>query len=91
VPDSINGGWFDFRAWSRKRVDNKFLADMRRLCTRAIPARAKTALEDCKARGGNVSIGAQSRYNAVCLVGAANFDANLTKPGTQPTGHRVNY
>lgn len=90
VKDKLSGRIEDFRTWSRKRVDDKFLADMRLLCTRQIPASATTALANCKARGGNLSFGAVSRYNAVRKVGNLFFDADLTKPGTQATGERLN-
>ncbi len=91
VVDKINGGTIDFHAWSRPAVDDKFLKDMRTLCERAIPAKAKTALTNCKARGGNASFGAESLYNFVHKQGWRFFDADLTKPGTQKTGHRRNF
>jgi hypothetical protein len=90
VPDKLNGGIVDFRNWSRRQVDDKFLADMRLLCTKQIPAAATVALANCKARGGNVSIGAVSRYNMVRKVGDSFFDADLTKAGIQASGERPN-
>ena len=48
------------------------------------------ALANCKARGGNVSIGAVSRYNMVRKVGDSFFDADLTKAGIQASGERPN-
>lgn len=64
VRDKINGsGIVDFRTWSRQRVDQKFLVDMRYLCTRQIPGAAFTALENCQSTGGNASVGAKSRFN----------------------------
>jgi hypothetical protein len=90
VADAINGGTIDYHGWSRARVDTKFLADMRRLCGRAIPAAAKTALTNCRARGGNASFGAATLYNFVHKHGWRFFDADLTKPGIQRTGHRNN-
>jgi len=90
VQDILRGQIDDFRNWSRKQVDDKFLADMRFLCMRQIPARAATALENCKATGGNFSFGAESRYNLVRKIGNNFFDADLTKPGDQETGERAN-
>ena len=91
VKDKLNGGRIvDFRTWSRKQVDEKFLADMRWLCTRQIPATARTALKNCKARGGNASFGAESRYNFVRRWGYLFFDADPNEPGTQRTGPRAN-
>ena len=90
VRDSINGGTIDYRGWSRARVDKKFLDDMRRLCGRAIPSGAKTALANCRKNGGNVSFGALTLYNFVHKQGWRFFDADLTKPGVQKTGHRSN-
>lgn len=88
VADAINGGTVDFRTWSRSRVDGKFLADMRLLCDRQIPATATTARANCRARGGLLSIGAKSRFDLVRTVGIAFFDADLTRPGTQKGGAR---
>ncbi len=65
VRDSINGGIIDYLGWTQKRVDDKFLADMRKLCEKGIPASAPVALADCKARGGKASFGAETRYNFV--------------------------
>lgn len=90
VRDKLRGGIKDFRGWSRKQVDDKFLADMRMLCTRAIPKTAVFAVRNCRARGGNVSFGAVSRYAFVRTHGWRFFDADLTKPGTQRTGNRAN-
>ena len=91
VRDKINGGIVvDYRTWSRKRVDAKFLDDMRRLCTRQIPATAFIALRNCKASGGNASFGAESRFDLVRRIGARFFDADLSRPGTQRRGPRAN-
>jgi len=90
VRDKINGGIVvDYRTWSRKRVDAKFLDDMRRLCTRQIPATAFVALRNCKATGGNASFGAESRFDFVREFGRRFFDADLSRPGTQRTGPRA--
>lgn len=69
VRDTINGGTVDYLSWTRKRVDDKFLADMRKLCDEQIPSEAVNARAQCKGRGGALSFGAWSRYNAVDLVG----------------------
>jgi hypothetical protein len=91
VRDKINGGMIvDYRNWSRKRVDAKFLDDMRRLCTRQIPATAFIALRNCKASGGNASFGAESRFDFVREFGQRFFDADLSRPGTQRRGPRAN-
>lgn len=90
VRDRLRGGIKDFRKWTRKQVDDKFLADMRLLCRRAIPASATVALTNCLARGGNLSFGAESRFNFVRKWGHLFFDADLSTPGTQRTGPRAN-
>lgn len=90
VRDKINGGTVDFRTWSRKRVDEKFLADMRVLCRKQIPVRAQTALKNCMATGGNASFGALSRYHFVRRWGHLFFDADPYQEGTQGTGLRAN-
>lgn len=90
VRDKLRGGIKDFRGWSRKQVDEKFLADMRLLCERTIPKSAVYALRNCRGRGGNVSFGAESRYKFVRSQGYRFFDADLVEPGTQRTGSRAN-
>ena len=91
VRDKLNGGIVvDFRKWSRKRVDEKFLDDMRYLCKRQLPATAFTALKNCQSTGGNASVGARSRFNFVRCWGDRFFDANPARPGTQRTGTRQN-
>jgi hypothetical protein len=91
VHDKINGGLVvDYRTWSRKRVDAKFLDDMRRLCTRQIPATAFIALRNCKASGGNASFGAESRFDFVRRFGYRFFDADVSRGGTQRSGPRAN-
>lgn len=89
VRDKLRGGIKDFRRWTRKRVDDKFLADMRLLCERAIPATERIALENCRSTGGNASVGAESRYNVVRRHGHRFFDADLSRPGTQRQGPRA--
>lgn len=71
-----------FRRWSRRAVDDKFQADMQKICLRDIPKRASLARYSCVTGTG--------RYEAVRLVGGSFFDADLRTPGTQATGHRVN-
>ncbi len=92
VADRLRGGVKDFRTWTRRQVDEKFLADMRLLCRKQIPASAKIALASCLGAGSvtPVSIGALARYQFVRTFGDNFFDANLRKPGTQTTGPRDN-
>lgn len=90
VKDALRGDIKDFRKWTRKQVDDKFLADMRLLCERQIPATAIVALANCKARGGNLSFGAESRYNFVRKFGNLFFDADLKTAGNQRSGTRSN-
>ncbi len=90
VPDVVRGGTRDFRAWSRRDCDLKFLVDMRLLCERRIPSGWTVALANCKATGGNASFGAESRFNFVRKWGYLFFDADSTKLGTQKTGSRPN-
>ncbi len=71
-----------FHSWYRKRVDDKFRTDMRTLCRRQIPSKAKIARARCLA--GNV------RYDIVRAIGYLFFDAELREPGTQRTGARDN-
>jgi hypothetical protein len=91
VRDKLNGGRIvDFRTWSRERVDEKFLKDMRYLCKRQLPATALTARKNCESTGGNASVGAKSRFNFVRCWGNRFFDAAPGRPGTQRTGPREN-
>lgn len=70
VKDVLHGGVVvDFFTWTKEQVDEKFLRDMILICERTIPASATTALANCKATGGNVSLGARSRYNVVSRGG----------------------
>jgi hypothetical protein len=90
VRDPLRGGIKDFRRWSRLRVDTKFLADLRFLCERSIPRTKSIALANCRKSGGNLSFGAETRYNVVRCFGNKFFDANLARPGRQETGTREN-
>ena len=63
---------------------------MRTLCSR-MPPDAKIAIANCKARGGNVSIGAEYLFGLVEKIGWRFFDTDLTKPGLQKTGYRHNF
>lgn len=90
VRDKLRGGIKDFRRWTRKQVDDKFLADMRFLCERQIARDQRIVLDKCRGRGGNGSIGSESRYTIVRDHGARFFDADLGRPGTQRTGPRAN-
>lgn len=76
VRDNLHGGAsIDFFTWDQKRIDDKFLDDMRLLCDDQIPATAPGAIADCKARGGKVSWGAESRYNFVRGAGSLFYRA----------------
>jgi hypothetical protein len=83
VEDPISRRTINYRNWPRRSVDEKFFSDMKKICERDIKRTAKTAMANCKARGGNFSIGAESRYNFVRKRGAAYFDADVAVPGTQ--------
>ncbi|MEX2049186.1 MAG: hypothetical protein WEB90_06385, partial [Gemmatimonadota bacterium] len=87
VYDTINKRSIDYRRWSRKAVDKKFLADMLKLCNRQIPARAKYARQKCKSTGGALSFGAHSAYSIVRDWGHLFFDADLTLHGVQKAGN----
>ena len=90
VRDKLRGGIKDFRRWTRKQVDDKFLADMRLLCERQIDKGERIVLDKCRGYGGNGSIGAESRYDFVRKRGVDYFDADLDQPGRQETGPRTN-
>ncbi len=91
IVDPISGDVIDFHAWSRPRIDRKFLGDMRRRCMQKIPEDATNALEKCFSTGGTLSIGALALYNFVDKHGWRFFDADLTVPGIQKRGHRDNF
>lgn len=82
VKDTINGGVPNFRTYSREEIDDKFQKDMQTLCHEKIPPEAKQARQEC--------VTGITRYTIVRTVGYQFFDADLTKPGTQATGHRDN-
>jgi len=88
--DKLRGGVKDFRKWTRRQVDDKFLADMRLICTRTIPENAAVGRRNCQGTGGNASFGAVSRYNFVRRWGGLSFDADLSRPGSQQHGPRAN-
>lgn len=90
VRDTINGGVINYRGWSRKEVDDKFLDDLRLLCRQRISVKRATALSRCLGRGGPASFGAEYMYEIVRDHGEANFDADPSRPGTQRTGPRTN-
>jgi len=89
VRDSVRGGIRDFHSWTRKQVDDKFLADLRKLCNVAIPATAADALANCVEGAAyyalpvNHLIGAETLYGFVHKFGDAFFDSDLTRPGLQ--------
>jgi hypothetical protein len=96
VYDKINNRTIDFRTWTRKRVDDKFWRDMKMLCDDQIREQedpgvtATVALAKCKGVGGAASIGSEWLYNKVRYWGSHFFDADLTRPGHQASGHRDN-
>jgi hypothetical protein len=96
VYDKLNNRTIDFRTWTRKRVDEKFWRDMKRLCDSQIRRQqdpgetATVALAKCKGEGGPASIGSEWLYNKVRYWGSYFFDADLTRPGHQASGHRDN-
>lgn len=74
VRDPLNGNAIlDHFDWSQDRIDGKFLRDMRLICDQQIPATAPNARTDCKLRGGKLSIGALTRYNAVRAAGSFSW------------------
>ena len=58
VEDRLNCGVKDFRNWTRKQVDDAFLANLRLMCTCQIPAGAAAARDKCKTDGepGGISV-----------------------------------
>jgi len=82
VEDTLNGGaLIDFSTWTRKDIDEKFRADMWKLCDKKIPESEPRARSTCY---GNL------RYNTVRTVGSLFFDADPISAGTQDTGPRNN-
>ncbi len=79
----------DFRGWTRRKVDTKFLNDLRLLCNKGIPASAEGARAKCiegaayYALPVNHLIGAETLYGFVHKFGDAFFDSDLTRPGNQ--------
>ncbi|MCL4294040.1 MAG: hypothetical protein KJ056_13630 [Acidimicrobiia bacterium] len=86
VKDTINKRVVDYRRWSRKQVDDKFWADMAKLCRQQIPPWGKVARRKCLGRGGALSFGSASLYGIVRDWGYLFFDADLTVPGVQEAG-----
>ena len=90
VRDKLNGGSIaDFRNFSRAACDTKFLADMRWQCTRQIPGTSRTALANCQSTGGNVSIGAKSRFNFVRCWGNLFYETAASASGADAAA-RIN-
>ncbi len=74
VADPFQGGAVvDFLTWSRKKVDTRFLEDMRLICDQQVPSWATQALKDCKGTGATTSFGAESRYDFVHRFGSLFF------------------
>lgn len=82
VRDALHGGAVvDFFTWTKEKVDKKFLEDMILICERTIPASAATVLANCKATGGNFSVGARSRFNFVDRFGSLFWRARPNVSG----------
>jgi len=64
---ALNGGKvIDYFTWTKKKIDDKFLEDMIKICDASIPKSAKIALNNCKNNGGFHTVsGAKTRYNIV--------------------------
>jgi len=86
VIDPINGGTIDYYTWTQKMVDDKFLAEMRKLCQTQIPASARIAEKDCEATGGYTSLVAETRYNFVRSQGYHFYRARPNLRGTWTGG-----
>lgn len=60
------GKVIDYFTWTKKKIDDKFLEDMIKICDVSIPKSAKIALNNCKNNGGFHTVsGAKTRYNIV--------------------------
>lgn len=104
VSDPINGGVVDFRTWSRRQVDDKFLADLQTLCSAQVPivdyrwyepGTSGVALEKCRGFGtfnlaGFLYKGAGEYHAVVRRLGGLFFDAEPAVPGLQRAGPRSN-
>lgn len=64
---ALNGGKIiDYFTWTKKKIDDKFLKDMIKICDASIPKSAKIALNNCKNNGGFHTVsGAKTRYDIV--------------------------
>lgn len=64
---TLNGGKvIDYFTWTKAAIDDKFLADMRKICYDQIPKTATVALTNCKQNGGfHLVSGAKTRYHIV--------------------------
>jgi len=92
VWDEFAGGKpHDFRTKSREAIDKLFLTNMQKACDEQLVGAPATVIATCKGTGGATSIGATYLYNLVKKIGWRFFDADLTKPGLQTTGHRDNF
>jgi hypothetical protein len=75
---ALNGGKIiDYFTWTKQRIDEKFLADMIKICDATIPKDAKVALNNCKNNGGFHSVsGAKTRYN---IVASTSYSQKIWK------------
>jgi hypothetical protein len=61
----------DFSTWTKEKVDEKFLVDLRKICDRTITTNSQ-AKDKCKGETG-----AKLYYELVSTVGYISFDCNL--------------
>ncbi len=76
----------NFRNWTRKEVDTKFLKDLQLICRRTISTRTPNLLRKCL----RSPKGASGGYTIVRLDGNRHFDADPGRKGLQPSGPRAN-
>lgn len=94
--DKLNKVYVDYRKWSRYKVDNKFLADVRTLCSRGLETDENVAV--CSGGLGLADFkrlflanpiaalgqaGATTYFEIVRAYGAVGFDANAARTGIQ--------
>jgi hypothetical protein len=90
IYDRLRGGVKDFRNWSRRQIDDKFLDDMRFICRKTISAQLEQVLWLCLNSSSYLAPGSFTYYNEVRKSGSRFFDADPEKPGLQSVGTRPN-